>query len=326
METFRSRFLIVALAFAGAGNAQEQNAAKPLAQEELLRLLADGDPNSLRQAAEAIQKSTPQNHDELLALAEAVKGALSSTRDAGAEVAVRLALGKLAAAGGKDAAEWSLDVAEWGFESMSVTLRPNTPPEVFEAHVRALEMVPGAAKELMLGNLDVALNFPEAELKERQRLKEFVTLTAEKMRTRELAVFLDALLRSEEDFFAKIEAPLEARLIACYKNVKADPPVHADAVVEWIEKHPGGPIEVELVALETIYSVGTTKGEAAAKLVERLLGDAPAVVAMAQHIADGRLDRKLLPSVKRALEQHLRRGPNADVQRALRQLVALERG
>src|SRR4029079_3780228 len=104
---------------------------------------------------------------------------------------LRLALGKLAAASPPEAA---LDLAEGGFESMSVTHRSSTPPEVFEAHVQALEMVPDAAKELMLGNLDVALNFPEADPNERQRLKEFVTLTAERMHTAELSKFLDALL------------------------------------------------------------------------------------------------------------------------------------
>ena len=111
----------------------------------------------------------------------------------------------------------------------------NTSRYVFDAHVRALEMVPGAAKELMIGNLDVALNMPEVEPQERQRLKEFVTLTAEAMRTRELAEFLDALLTGEEDLFAMIEAPLEVRLLACYQNVLVEPPIHADAVVRWID-------------------------------------------------------------------------------------------
>jgi hypothetical protein len=293
--------------------------------QELARLLANGEPQTVVQAAEAIQKAPPKLKEDLEAVAEAVKSALSLTRDPKAEAALRLALGSLAVAGAKDAAEWALETVEWGFESMSVTHRSNTPVEVFEAHVQALEMVPGAAKELMIGNLEVAINFPEVEPKERQRLKEFVALTAEKMRTRELAVFLDALLSGEDDLLGKMEAPLEGRLLACYKNVKDPRPVTADAVVDWIEKHPGGPVEVELVAIDVVYSVGTTKGEAASQLVERLLRDREGAVAMARRIVEGRLSRKLLPAVKRALEEQQRRMPSADVQRAIEQLGAAER-
>lgn len=296
-------------------------AAKPLDHEVVLRQLGDNDPRAVEKAAQTLQEFQPKNQDELSNLAEAVKSALSVTRDAAAETALRLALGKLAASGAKDSPDWALETIEWGFESMSVTHKPSTPPEVFDAHARALEMVPGAAKELMLGNLDVALNLPETDPIERQRLKEFVTLTAEKMRTRELAVFLDALLQSEGDFLAKIEAPLEERLLRCYKNVKADLPINGDALVTWLEKHPGGPVEVDLTALDVLYSVGTTQGEATTKLVERLLTDAPSAIAMAQRFKDGKLDRRLLPTAKRALEQHQRRMPSDQIQQALRSLM-----
>ena len=87
---------------------------------------------------------------------------------------------------------------------------------------------PFAYLAMELGNLDVALNLPEADPKERQRIKEFVVLTAEALKTRELSDFLDALLTGEEDLFVKIEAPLESRLIACYQNVKTDPPINAE--------------------------------------------------------------------------------------------------
>src|SRR5262249_25109897 len=153
-------------------------APKARDQEELLRLLGGDDPRLVQQAAEEFQKALPKSREALEAATEGVKSALGTTRDAKAERALRLALGKLAAAGVEDTPDWALDTVEWGFESMSVTHRPTTPPEVFEAHVRALEMVPGAARELMLGNLDVAINFPDVEPMERERLKEFVTLTA----------------------------------------------------------------------------------------------------------------------------------------------------
>jgi hypothetical protein len=318
--------VISALAFRATGQQPEkaapaakgQGAAKTLDHEAILRLLQKGNPMELRQAAESLQKSPPKEREELLAAAEAVKSALSMTRDATAEAALRLALGRLGAAGVEDA-------AEWGFESMSVTHRPTTPPKVFESHVQALEMVPGAAKELMLGNLEVALNMEDVELQERQRLKEFVTLTAEGMRTRELAIFLDALLTGEEDLFVKIEAPLEERLIRCYQNVKAKPPINADAVIQWLEKHPGGPPEVEITALETVSLVGTTKPEALTKLAERLLVKPENAVMVARRLIGGHVDRSLLPQVKDALRKHAAKDPNGEAATVLAELNKLPR-
>jgi hypothetical protein len=275
----------------------EERTPRSIDKETLLALLHNDDADEVRRAAEQVALSPPQKREDLLATAEAVKAALGTTRDAVAEQALRLALGTLAAAGVEDA-------AEWGFESMSVTHSKKTPPEVFASHVRALEMVPGAAKELMIGNIDVALNFPDADPKERERLKEFVTRTAEAMRTRELARFLDELLTGEDNLFVKMEAPLEARLIRCYQNVKADPPIKADAVVAWLDKHPGGPADVEVAALETISLLGATKADAAPKLAERLLAQPDSAVAIAQGLIAGRINRSLLPQVKQALQRH----------------------
>jgi hypothetical protein len=183
-------------------------------------------------------------------------------------------------------------------------------------------MVPGAAKELMLGNLDVAINLDVGEPQERQRIKEFVTLTAEALRTRELADFLDALLRGEEDLFVKIEAPLEARLIACYQKVLTDPPINADAVIEWLEKHPGGPPEVEIVALETLSIVGTTKIDAMNTLADRLLTRPATTITLAQRLKSGHLDRKLLPRVTAALQRH---APTDDTGEAKKWLMELKK-
>jgi hypothetical protein len=268
-------------------------------------------------AAEALAAAPPVDPAELHVAAEALKSTLATTRSRQLERALRLALGKLAAA---SPAEAALDLAEWGFESMSVTHRPNTPPEVFEAHVEALEMVPGAAKELLLGNLDVALNFPEADPNERQRLKEFVTLTAERMHTAELSRFLDALLLSEDDLFVKLEAPLEARLLGCYAHVNSEKPLNADAVVTWLERHPGSPEDVEIAALEAISTLGATQPDAAKQLAERLLAKPQTAAKVARRLMDGRVSKTLLPQVKAALKNHLQREPNAGIQQTLEQL------
>ncbi|HEY2411547.1 MAG TPA: hypothetical protein VGI40_04865 [Pirellulaceae bacterium] len=282
--------------------------------EMLIDNLIGGEPENLCEAAKAIQAEPPKEREDLDKVADAVKSALSTTRDVPAQCALRLALGKLAAAGVEDA-------AEWGFESMSVTHNAKTPPEVFEAHARALEMVPGAAKELMIGNLDVALNFPEADPKERQRIKEFVVLTAEALKTRELADFLGALLTGEEDLFVKIEAPLESRLLACYKNVKAEPPITADAVTKWLDKHPGGPAQVEIAVLETISTVGATDPEAAPKLAARLLENPANTLALAKSLQSGRLNKKLQPQILSSLRRHAPTDSTGQMQRLLTEIA-----
>jgi hypothetical protein len=279
----------------------------------LVENLFGGEPESLCEAAKTIQAEPPKERDDLDKVANAVKSALSTTRDVPAQCELRLALGKLAVAGVEDA-------AEWGFESMSVTHSAKTPPEVFAAHARALEMVPGAAKELMIGNLDVALNFPEADPKERQRIKEFVVLTAEALKTRELSDFLDALLTGEEDLFVKIEAPLEARLIACYRNVKAEPPINADAVTKWLEKHPGGPIQVEIAALETISTVGATDPDTATKLASRLLENPANTLAIANSLKSGRLNKSLTPQILTALNRHAPSDSTGQMEKLLAEL------
>jgi len=279
----------------------------------LLDMLIHGESEQLCEAAKAIQAEPPKERADLEKVGDAVKAALSITRDVPAQCALRLALAKLALSGVEDA-------AEWGFESMSVTHNAKTPPEVFAAHARALEMVPGAAKELMIGNLDVALNFPEADPKERQRIKEFVVLTAEALKTRELADFLDALLTGEDNLFVKIEAPLEARLLACYKNVKIEPPINADAVVKWIEKHPGGPPHVEVAALETISVVGTTDSDAATKLAARLLENPTNTFAVAKSLQAGRINKKLQSQIIAALRRHTSSDASAEMTKLLAEL------
>jgi len=288
-------------------------------RDPLLEKLS-GDAQAVREAADVIASAPPKGREAREAATEAVKGALATTRDAKAERALRLALGKLAAAGIEEAPDWALDTVEWGFESMSVTHRPTTPPEVFEAHVRALEMVPGTAKELMIGNLDVAINFPGVEPLERERLKEFVTLTAEGMRTKEAAVFLDALLTGEEELFAELEPPMRARLISGYKNVKSEQPINADAVVQWLDKHPGWSSEIGLAALETISIVGTSKKDAAVKLVERLLMKLENAEEIGRRLVAGKIDRSVLPQFKAAVERFSRTGSSAELRRLAKEL------
>ena len=299
------------------GRASAVQAASPLAdgavREALLKLL-NAESSELRVvAAEAIGNAPPADMEELANVSDNVQYALGQARDPGLKRALHLTLGKLAAAG-------STTAAEWGFEGTSVTWGPKLSPYVFDGHVRALELAPGAAKELMLGNLDVALNLDIVEFQERQRIKEFVIATAEAMRTRELADFLDALLRGEGDFLAKLEGPLEARLIAAYQNVLTIPPINADAVAEWIEKHPDGPVEVELAALETLSLVGTTKPDAVKNLAASLLKNPENAPLLAKSLLAGKLDRALQPQIVEALRPAAQSEPTGEAAGLLRQL------
>lgn len=303
-----------AMALAGLGQLDGS-----LAMPTLLGLVADDDPEMAQLAAEAVADLPLATHarspEGLPEAIEAVEAVLGRTTHPRVERALRLALGRLAATGG------GLEAAEWNFESMSVTDRPRTPRIVFDAHVRALEMVPGAARELLLGNLDVAINFPQAEERERQRIKEFVVRTAEAMRTTELAAFLDALFSAEDDLAGKLEPQLAARLIACYRHVETQPPAPADAVAAWLQRHPQAPVAVQATALETLVLVGTSQPSALERLIERQLAGQPALaVLLAQRWLQGQTADALKPVVLKALARQAAADPRGPAARLIEEL------
>jgi hypothetical protein len=219
----------------------------------------------------------------------------------------------------------NLDTAEWSFEATSVTYRPYMGPQVFAAHVRALEMTKNAARELLIGNLDVAVNFPDADRMEKERLKEFVAATAEAMRSRELAVFLDALLRGQDDLLAKLDPPHQTRLIAAYRNVQVEPPINADAVADWLDKHPGQPSEIELAALETMSLVGVSHREAITKLADRLLSKPETANEIARRLAAGQISSSLREPTAAALRKHAESDRTGESNTLLEKLLNPER-
>ena len=290
-----------------------------LAISTLLNLLSDDDPEMVQLAADAVADLAPAAGSEppegLSEAIEAVQSALGRTTHPRAERALRLALGRWAAAGG------GLEAAEWNFESMSVTDRPRTPRIVFDAHVRALEMVPGAARELLIGNLDVAINFPQAEERERQRIKEFVVRTAEAMRTGELTAFLDALLAAEEDLAGKLEGELAARLMACYGHAETEPPPVADALAAWLERHLQAPAVVQVAALQTLGLVGTSRPEALEALLDQRFRRQPVLaIPLAERWLQGQLAEPLKPYVLKALARQAADDAKGSAARLLEQI------
>ncbi len=250
--------------------------------EACLELLADENADLARLAADAIGDHLPEDKETHQRLADAMQQKLLS-----APLPVRrslyIALGKLGT---------KLDtVPEWIFEATSVTPDVHTNPYLFQAHARAAETPAGWATELMLGNLEVALLDVNPEPQERVRLKKFVVATAEQMRTRELANFLDKTIRDEKDYFSKLEAPLQARLLAAYQNVLVEPAINADAVATWLARHPQAAAEAQHAAWDTLAKVGTSKPEL-------VVAPAKAIV------ASGMIDPQIKASVLAALARH----------------------
>jgi quinoprotein glucose dehydrogenase len=250
--------------------------------EACLAILEDENADLARLAADALGDHLPADTETQQRIADAMQqkvlaGPLPVRRS------LYIALGKLGT---------KLDtVPEWIFEASSVTPDVHTNRYLFDAHARAAEMPKGWATELMLGNLEVALFDPNPEPQERHRLKKFVTATAEQMRTRELANFLDKSIRDEKDYFSKLDAPFQARLLAAYQNVLVDPAINADAIAMWLEKHPMAALEVQQAGWATLAMLGTSKPES-------VIAPAKALVTR------GKLDATLKQSVLAALARH----------------------
>ena len=91
-------------------------------------------------------------------------------------------------------------------------------------------------------------------------------------------------------------------------------------VVQWLEKHPDGPADVEAIALETVFLVGTKTPETATKLAERLLQSQELAQSVALRIAGGQKNPNLRPLVIAALKRQVLATKSADTTRLLQQL------
>jgi hypothetical protein len=254
----------------------------PSVLEACLTLLNDKNSDLQRLAADALGDHLPED----VATQEQMAG-LMQQRLLSASLPARrslyIALGKLGT---------RLEtVPEWIFEATSVTPDTQTNRHLFDAHVRAAEMPKGWATELLIGNLEVALFDPNPEPQERVRLKKFVVATAEAMRTRELVDFLERVLLDEKDYFSKLDAPLQARLLAAWHNVLVEPPAHADATAEWLQKHPAAAAEVQAAAWQTLADVGTSTPDS--------------VVRLARQVPPAKVDQQLKPLIIKALSRHV---------------------
>ena len=266
-------------------------------QEACLKLLGLKDPDLQRLAADALGDHLPEDKEIQQQIAGIMQQHLLSA-SLPARRSLYIALGKLGT---------RLEtVPEWIFEASSVTPDVHKNRHLFDGHVRAVEMPEGWATELLIGNLEVALFDPNPEPEERVRLKKFVVATAEAMRTRELADFLERVIRDDKDYFSKLEGPLQVRLLAAWQNVLVEPPVHADAVAQWLEKHPAAAAEVRQAAWHALAKVGTAKPDG----ISRLAGQ----------MAKTKIDPTLQPLVVQALERHVIAGKPGDVDRLLAEL------
>jgi hypothetical protein len=91
--------------------------------------------------------------------------------------------------------------------------------------------------------------------------------------------------------------------LAAWRNVLVEPPVHADAVAEWLEKHPTASPEVHQAAWQALAHVGTAKPEAVTRLASQL--------------ATEKIDPALKPLLVKSLERHVVAGAPGEVDKVL---------
>jgi hypothetical protein len=270
------------------------------AQDTCQALIAGEDIEMARLAAELLADHLPTDKPVQESLAAILQDRLLSAPPA-VQRSLYLTLGKLGQ---------KLDtVPEWIFEATSVTRELQSDRIVFDGHIRATELPAGFGTELMLGNLEVALVDPNPEPAERFRLKQFVAATAEGMRTRELASFVERLIKDEAGFFSKLDSSVQSRILAAYGNLHLTPPLKADVVADWLATHPQASSEVQLAAARALARLGTAKPEPLVKLV-KLVAATPA----------GERDPQLVPLLEQALKPHVVAGQPEDVNAALESL------
>jgi hypothetical protein len=261
--------------------------------------LLDGMNGDLeRLAADALGDHLPDDQPTQEQLAGTMQNRLLRAAPP-AQRSLYLALGKLGT---------RLDTApEWVFEATSVTPGVQANRHLFDAHVRAAELPPGQATELLIGNLEVALFDPNPEPEERQRLKQFVAATAEAIRTRELAAFLDRTIRDERDYFSKLDSLSQVRLLSAYRHLLLEPPARADAVARWLAQHPSATREVQLAAWQTLAGLGAEKSEM--------------LVVAAKAALAGNPDAELKGLIAAALKPHRKAGQRTSIDDLLDQLA-----
>ena len=94
-----------------------------------------------------------------------------------------------------------------------------------------------------------------------------------------------------------------------------DSPSYCDLWSNFIaEAYPG------LAAVETISVVGTTKEDAAAKLVDKLLTKLENAEEVGRRLVAGKIDRSVLPQFQKAVERFSRTGSSAELRRVAKEL------
>ncbi|QDU98263.1 PVC-type heme-binding CxxCH protein [Lignipirellula cremea] len=122
------------------------------------------------------------------------------------------------------------------------------------------------------------------------------------LRTRTAATKLDQLLDGDRiDAFAE---PDQIALLSAYRHYLVEPPIHAGAVAEWLDRHPTAPLAVQIAGLETIGLVGEERAGQTADVALRLLKtpDEQARLRVVQAIGDAGLVTAARPLAAMLLE------------------------
>ena len=173
-------------------------------------------------------------------------------------------------------------------------------------------MVPGAAKELMIGNLDVALNMlgcrnPKSGATQGV-LPSRSTAESDAGPARIGPNFSTPCSTTARMICSSRSVPLETRLLACYQHAKADPPITADAASF------SGSISI-LADPPRSRSPARNDRPAQGRQKKTPLPSSPSgcwrsrtMPSLAQRLIAGHLERSLLPQVNEALKRHAAAG------------------
>lgn len=117
--------------------------------------------------------------------------------------------------------------------------------------------------------------------------REIAVRVLEAFRTREAVEELAQAVEASD----KLTSGQRIRLFASYRNYQLNPPITADPVAQWLEKHPEAPVEETLAGLSAVSLVGGVAPERLQAMILKLLNSDSADVrdSVMQNIRDLRL-------------------------------------
>ena len=134
--------------------------------------------------------------------------------------------------------------------------------------------------------------------------RELATVLLTSLRTREAALAVDKLLGQDTSRFNETQMD---RLLSVHRHILVRPPISADSVRHWLEKHPKAAASLQVTALQTLGLVGGGRSDTVQQLTVKLLNWPDADIRLAAIKAAGELRVKSAsPSLFAAIKDEKR--------------------